>query len=499
MDIDIIWHVFDIISDENTMQLSLDTIRAASQVCTTWRSLLLSSSSIWAKLINFDFFNRQSSDEWMHEVLRRAGSSPMYIQSSKNYLSPSRSSFLETLLEHTWHRLKVFNVRFTSSVLHDDSVLARLLWRPAPLLETFHILVYFHPWANPTHRTRAQFNLPGDFGKQAPRLRSFKGPLVCIPVNAEWESLSGLHTLSFKIDFGASKLFHILSSLPFLERLSITAVKEDTEKDEIPLRGNLVLPRLTSIEISLEGKSGEHWTKYLTLLENIQLTMGHSLGLSVIAVTILPSLIDLERVSRIVCNSLGLNATCPELFIELTRGVMDIKTSGLYLYLHLHFYRMEYDPYLTAIFRALSTHTSRWENITNFTLLINPNIGASGDTSLGMLISSLTNLKHLRVKDYESLAYIYTCPVPSQIELFPSLQTIEVDSLEQPFSKNFYLINFLHRRVQIGKPIRTVLLNNITKPEFRFLKRFAGLEIIWGPARQFKHVCGIDSSISIKE
>ncbi len=60
LDLDVLWHIFDINADIFDDDKALETTLATSYVCHDWRSLLLNSTSIWAHVIDLDHW------QWGH-------------------------------------------------------------------------------------------------------------------------------------------------------------------------------------------------------------------------------------------------------------------------------------------------------------------------------------------------------------------------------------------------------------------------------------------------
>ncbi|KAF9552319.1 hypothetical protein CPC08DRAFT_714715 [Agrocybe pediades] len=61
---------------------SHDRLRAArysSQVCRSWRSLLLRSPIVWARLLDLNSL-RKSKEKWTEEVVSRIGNAPIWIE-----------------------------------------------------------------------------------------------------------------------------------------------------------------------------------------------------------------------------------------------------------------------------------------------------------------------------------------------------------------------------------------------------------------------------------
>jgi len=497
IDTDSLWQIFDIIAYENTSQSSIDTLRAASQVCIEWRRLLLSSTLIWAKLINLGIFKRKTK-RWINEVLRRTGDSALYVQCTDARLSPTWESYLQTLLQENWYRIKLLNIHVHHKFLTEDGPISQLLRLPAPLLETFNLVWVYSPSSSyARERLMTNMQLRVDFGKQAPLLRSFTGTLLHIPSNAKW--LSNLEHLSFRPDYGLLRLLHVLPSLPHLRHLFLQSVEQDVILKE-DLSGiepdiPIILPRLLSIGVLIAAERCYRWTNYLTLLENIQTGSGYALTFTVNCIETFPDPVDMERLGVIITNCFtSLKDDAVELIIKTTGYGLNVKTPGLHV--DLQFQSFDYEPYVTTLLKALSMYSFRWINITKFTLNINVRKPPYNDLALAMLLSCLTSVKKLTIHSSETLAYISQCPLPRSSKLFPALESIQMDSIgKSTFS---YLHTFLQNRVNLGKPIESISVNTIINTDMESLERFEGLRIVWGDQERKTYICGSGNSAILK-
>src|SRR6266567_3695438 len=84
---DLLWRIFNLntLTDTDFIgkfsgkpEFSLVTARHTSQVCTSWRSLILPSSSLWANTINLKHLD-QKNHNWRREILKRTGDSPISV------------------------------------------------------------------------------------------------------------------------------------------------------------------------------------------------------------------------------------------------------------------------------------------------------------------------------------------------------------------------------------------------------------------------------------
>ena len=116
----------------------LITVRYASQVCSYWRSILLSYPVVWANTINFNYL-QQGSDEWRNEILRRTGASLISVIycGTNPSMTKSATSFLMSLLDVHWERIR----RIEVTIPVDNTLCRDKRWlsihRKSPNLESF--------------------------------------------------------------------------------------------------------------------------------------------------------------------------------------------------------------------------------------------------------------------------------------------------------------------------------------------------------------------------
>jgi hypothetical protein len=121
----------------------LTTARHTSQVCASWRQLIIDSPLLWGNIIDLQAL-RQKSDAWRNEVLLRTGHSDLSIFGDIRIGGIGRrraKEFLEMLLKNHWTRIKWVHIRldaFNTAYQWPDSSWSAL-GRPAPSLRFFSI------------------------------------------------------------------------------------------------------------------------------------------------------------------------------------------------------------------------------------------------------------------------------------------------------------------------------------------------------------------------
>ncbi|KDR66056.1 hypothetical protein GALMADRAFT_273768, partial [Galerina marginata CBS 339.88] len=76
---DILREIFLFNANIFTKRKCIETTRLSSQVCHSWRSLILKSPTIWGRLLELSELEL-STDRWREEVLRRSGNSLLWVR-----------------------------------------------------------------------------------------------------------------------------------------------------------------------------------------------------------------------------------------------------------------------------------------------------------------------------------------------------------------------------------------------------------------------------------
>ncbi|PPR03264.1 hypothetical protein CVT26_008110, partial [Gymnopilus dilepis] len=179
-----------------------------SQVCHSWRRILLGSPSIWGRLLHLDDMNNMSSAR-KYELLGRTGDAPLCIRGSS--MSPNTEFFFFGILQTEWRRIKEIDVRISHT--WSDSV-----WNP--LLGSNHALQYFRllDGQNPILK-----HLQGKvFSDSVPSLRSFLSPTVAIDLHAPWLAhLRDLELSHVSVLFTPFQALRLVRKMTFLTSLAL--------------------------------------------------------------------------------------------------------------------------------------------------------------------------------------------------------------------------------------------------------------------------------------
>ncbi|KAF4613117.1 hypothetical protein D9613_010855 [Agrocybe pediades] len=217
---DLLWKIFlEITNDARDPFIfprPILTMRHCSQVCRHWRSLILSSSLIWGRLIDMDSFRRRT-DNWMKEVVRRAGDAVLWVYA---IVTDARLDlFLFTFLRENWRRVEMLLI--TDWTLSDGSARSleqqQKMWtflrEPAP-----HLRWIMLSMCSPDSQ---KFLPTGLFADNAPLLSD-----LCIsntrykfPTQASW--IPNLSAVTFSDGFAVEEVLDALRKMPRLQYLKL--------------------------------------------------------------------------------------------------------------------------------------------------------------------------------------------------------------------------------------------------------------------------------------
>ncbi|KAF9555510.1 hypothetical protein CPC08DRAFT_711972 [Agrocybe pediades] len=193
----------------------LTTALHCSQVCRQWRSIFLSSSSIWGRLIDLNGFNRRT-DKWREEIFARTGEAVLWVY---GFANRDVWDFLSPFLQQNWRRVQILVIREFNDfgmIPHPRYVQRAMLafiMEPAPQLcriDVDHCNLQFllSDGGGPTSHF---------FGDDAPLLRHFTIRQL-FPMNASW--LSNLSSISFPMGLEPEEVLTTLRRMPRLDYLS---------------------------------------------------------------------------------------------------------------------------------------------------------------------------------------------------------------------------------------------------------------------------------------
>ncbi|KAH9474287.1 hypothetical protein JR316_0013450 [Psilocybe cubensis] len=217
---DILWLIFMIntvsyspsdeeLSDPNCLPLNI--ARLSSQVCHQWRHVLLKTSSVWARLLDWRSLN-QETDDWRNEVLGRTGTSLLWIgghdETDSDEPKDSTLLFFHRLVVDHWERIERL-MQFPTQYERIDG-LRYVVQRPAPNLKMFA----FPDSPRDYHEFEGSM-----FAGQAPRLRVFHAMGTRCHLEIAW--MSNIRELALGRLFNNKVVCRVLTQLPRLEILEL--------------------------------------------------------------------------------------------------------------------------------------------------------------------------------------------------------------------------------------------------------------------------------------
>ncbi|KDR74020.1 hypothetical protein GALMADRAFT_212209 [Galerina marginata CBS 339.88] len=273
---DLLWLIFELntalvrhASERSSPTPNITTARRTSQVCRSWRNILLASPSLWGRLIDLDTLN-QPTDNWRNEIMRRAGSAYLWITGHILQLpTPSQTFFFSILTDRNcWNRIQ----RIVVDVQDIDPADSRwdALCYPAPSLEVFRmsfalanpdILPILHP-----HRTSNSAHYGSLFANNAPSLREFDARKIYFAPDVTW--LSQLRHIFFPPWFPVSHVLKLLQKMPHLQSLQppeffqpLPGISPENHKVDPP---HLHLPNITKFNIVATLDHCQAFMKHIT-------------------------------------------------------------------------------------------------------------------------------------------------------------------------------------------------------------------------------------------
>jgi len=220
IDADLLWYIFTMntFKDEYFLephyQVSRDispliTARRTSQTCVEWRTIMLSSASIWANSLHLSNM-KQKNDNWRNEVLRRTGEAKLSIAGIVRDRTRT-ADILLSLLDIHWPRMRrILLSAYSASSTTMKDPRWQTLNRPAPYLEIFQVR-----FADPIAGIKTLFSA------NAPSLDVLITANSPIRIEKSLHGFSRLRRLYFRADPVGPVLFDALSSLRSLEVLDI--------------------------------------------------------------------------------------------------------------------------------------------------------------------------------------------------------------------------------------------------------------------------------------
>ncbi|KAF9560117.1 hypothetical protein CPC08DRAFT_762905 [Agrocybe pediades] len=239
---DLLWKIFLEITNDalfypfypsRTENRPIVTIRYCSHVCDRWRSVILSSSMIWGRLIDMDYLTGRNTDSWMKEVVSRTGTALLWMYGTVDYQFPC-DHFLFHFLRENWGRVQMLVVIESPHYLEHRKKMWDFLHRPAPRLQWVDLKLWFED---------TEFLSRLLFADNAPLLTDFRiGNIRKFSTDTSW--ISNLCDVRFTYAFHPSEILEALRRIPRLKYLEVFI-----GNGAVDYRGPMIiLPRLRMLQ-----------------------------------------------------------------------------------------------------------------------------------------------------------------------------------------------------------------------------------------------------------
>ncbi|KDR70659.1 hypothetical protein GALMADRAFT_159799 [Galerina marginata CBS 339.88] len=480
---------------------SLTTTRYTSQVCRSWRTLILNMPSIWGRLLIDDHSLDQKTDHWRDEILRRSCNSPLWIRwmicnPHQIIFRRHGTSFFFSVLDKHWDRIQHLSITFLDWEIERDRW--QPLLRPAPNLRSCSLISFNLP--TPIFAL-SELPISPIFSNHAPSLYHFTTQCFSFSLSAPW--ISQLRCLHLPRLFSVFSILSALCSTPLLESLTIE---------------NVTTASSTHISVPLP-------TANLPNLAKFCFKHGELGPLNDILTHIRPADGYIMRCSAGVTSNAFTTGHFKACFSTLSGAIQR------FLLTHTV---TSFEFSLTSFsFTASATTSCGTENftITIFNQGVGlfpedlyhsfPSIVSSCDFALvktlslelhGPLLSRPTlyfpffslfsTVTKLQTGDSTLRILLDMPPNPenktSESIIFPLLDGLELDHSDEALCDPDLILEFLWRRKESGKPICQLdigLLEDWVEDHNMnaSLEELTGMEVIWGNNRhkEFSYVCGL--------
>jgi hypothetical protein len=464
---------------------AINTLRHTSQVCSAWRDLVLDTKSLWGRVIDF---NCLRNEEWREEVMRRTGTSPLFVRCDREHWGlPGSLDFEDkviSILTENWTRVRSLKIKFWRPQATDyvnDRAIWCLLERPATALEVFELSLCTPAreghYRNPPVLSPSGFKV---FNHDAPSLKVFIAPYIRPDIQTSWTSQ--LRVLELHTPIPVYELLEALKNMPLLESLNDTSgcaiINGDADRLRSLSSNRIRLPRLQSINIC----TGLNIIPYLIFLRHIEPADGR-----ILAFYNYPgepecdpdkeAITAASDVLRTFSKHAGL-ACSTELDLHLMRYqfAFQARLPGDTIF---RFFQYCYGdlPAHTAseLFSALNF--ADFPQARKLTLWLQETEGVHySDPKIARFLKSVATIEFLETSP-DTLRFLLLLPDSIIEEAFPDLQHISIRCPE--VGEVSLLHPFLAFRRAIRRPISILSISILSgKFDLTFLEEFTGLKVI---------------------
>ncbi len=233
----VLWRIFDINADIFNDASALKTTLATSYVCRDWRSFLLSSTSIWAHVMDLDH-SVWRKVEGSREMIRRSGTAFLWMKVHSPFGYRRDGKHILDIIDTNWDRIQ----KFEATIQVDFVDQWTLLYRPAPCLQSLSL-------SFDCQSPKFDNLLPSLFGGSAPMLRYFRLKSNRLNITAmSW--LCQVRSMELGIKLTISETLGVLASTMNLTSLHLDDVAADSS---VVALSPVSLPKLARLDLNLSG------------------------------------------------------------------------------------------------------------------------------------------------------------------------------------------------------------------------------------------------------
>jgi len=472
----------------------LTTARHTSQVCVSWRRLIIGSTSFWGNMIDLESL-QQRSDTWRNEVLLRTGNSELSIKGNIMWDTQGTMEFLVLILNNHWTRINRIHVGIYNSSERDWPENAwGALERPAPCLRSCSI--------------RFEYDLPHAcsspgfllFANHAPLLTHFQQHRTPMNFRAPW--LANLTSLTLNSVTTLAILLTACARMRSIQTLRLM-FGNTTPSIEGQLH-SVNLPSLTTLDIACPLNLSS------AFLDHITPAPGCNLHLFANAEKVARTeLISAQRIIAKFANNYFSHRGSTSFFLRFTSKIMtagdispdEIRDDPPYEGFTISVYDLDglLTPLLSLCFGTfVPAHFSRVKTLNLHFNDVDPTARPL-DPLFNDFLAMMTALETLELTT-NSLVFINSLAgVNVNQPHFPRLKTLGwfPKSTQSPDITSL-IMNFLATRRNIGMPIEILDLTKWYKlsavpMDIKKLEEVPGLRVVWreGPEGYLReYVCG---------
>ncbi|KAJ3503809.1 hypothetical protein NLJ89_g8266 [Agrocybe chaxingu] len=487
---------------------ALTDARNVSHVCRLWRQAILSSTSLWGRLVDLEYLVHMK-EEWRWEIIRRTGISPLHVKGKQVKNNPAFLLLLAHILDAHWERIDTLDV-----VAYFEKNYKGDFWypiaRPSKALKI--IRINLGALEEPIHAGLGQTL----FGNDAPELREVHFPM-CFPTNLYFYSswLSQLCHLIVSNSTSAPRptllaWLERLCGMPQLQTLSLSDVFNPVLEDPMPLPV-VKLPNLTELQVSHDVYSAALFLNHIEALPECRLGINISEASST-AEFPSRSLLITEVLSKYSQRWFSANTKCTNLALETTwrtllieqfeqnrSGFPSMETPVFTARLDVD-YNVELQarlPYVNAFSHCNFNH------ITMLSIRINSTPAPSLQNLIFNFVYALPEVRSLSTT-MEVIAQLTQLPRGTGAPpAFPKLQTLDLSTTsvcreDKDAGRDVEYgcevgEEFFRQRLEDNCPVQVLDLTSCNAvTNFGYLESLEGMKVIWidREGNQQEAICG---------